>query len=85
LTLVIKLSLFFLKLLLLEIVLPGLELGEDDVDPGKYVFFGVVGGEENVDGVAGVAGRMGVLALTGVDGGCLEGSAFTIPLLVPLS
>jgi len=82
-----KLSLFFMKLPLLEIVLPGLELGEDDVDPGKYDFFGVVGGEESVAGVAGVVGRVGVvLGLTGVDGGCLAGSsAFTIPLLVPLS
>jgi len=81
-----KLSLFFMRLPLLEIVLPGLEEGEDDVDPGKYDFFGVVGGE-NVAGVVGVVGRVGVvLGLMGEDGGCLAGSsAFAIPLLVPLS
>ena len=31
-----------------------------------------------------MVGRVGVLDLTGVDGGCLAGSAFTIPLLVSL-
>ena len=81
----IKLSLLFLKLLFLESDLPGLEVGDEDPDLGKYDFFGVVGGEENVGGVAGEAGRVGVLDLTGVDGGCTAGSAFTIPLLVPLS
>lgn len=40
-----KLSLFFLKLLFLERVLPGLEGGEEEADPGKWGFFGVVGGE----------------------------------------
>ena len=80
----IKLSLFFLKLDFLESVRPGLEAGVEDGDPDKYGFFGVVGGEENVDGVTGVVGRVGVLTLTGVDGGCFAGSAFTTPLLVPL-
>jgi len=85
LTLVIKLSLFFLKLLFLDIVPPGLEVGDEDADLGKYDFFGVVGGEGNLVGVVGVAGIVGVLTLVGVDGGCLAGSsACTIPLLVPL-
>jgi len=35
LTLWAKVSLFFLKLLFLEMVLPGLEVGEEDVDSGK--------------------------------------------------
>jgi hypothetical protein len=47
LTLWIKLSLFFLKLLFRERVLLGLEVGEEDVEPGKYGLFGVVGGEGN--------------------------------------
>ena len=59
-------------------------MGVEDGDPEKYGFFGVVGGEENVDGVTGVVGRVGVLTLTGVDGGCFAVSAFTTPLLVPL-
>jgi len=67
--LVIKLSLFFLKLLFLERVLLGLEVGEDDADPGKYDFLGVVGGETNLGGVTGVAGKVGDLSLTGVAGG----------------
>jgi hypothetical protein len=44
-------------------VLLGLELGDDDADLGKYGFFGVVGGEENVGGVGGVVGRVGGLGL----------------------
>jgi len=35
LTLWVKVSLFFLKLLFLEMVLLGLEVGEEDVDSGK--------------------------------------------------
>ena len=80
LTLLIKLSLFFLKLAFLEIELPGLEGGDDDEDLRKYDFFGVVGGEGNIVGVAGVAGRVGVVTLVGVDGGCLAGCS---PLPVP--
>jgi len=78
------LSLFFLKLLFLEIVPPGLEVGEEDVDR-KSDFLGVVGGEGNIVGVVGVAGMVGVLALTGVDGGCLAGSSLcTVPFPDPL-
>ena len=79
-----KLSLFFLKLLFLERVLLGLEGGEEEADPGKWGLFGVVGGEENVGGDTGVVGIVGVLDFTGVDGGCLAGSPFAIPLPVPL-
>lgn len=83
-TLLIKLSLFFLRVPLLEIEL-GLEVGEDDVDRGKNDFLGVVGGEGSVVGVAGVAGR-GVVALVGVDGSSLGGpSPLAIPLLVLLT
>jgi len=37
-------------------VLLGLEVGEEDVDPGKCVFLGVVGGEVNLGGVTGTGG-----------------------------
>ena len=84
LTLWTKLSLFFRKLLLLETEPPGLE-GGDGFDPGKKDFFGVVGGEGNVAVLDGVAGRTGVLALVGVDGGSFVGSLpFTVPLPFPL-
>jgi len=79
-----KLSLFFLKLPFLERVLPGLEVGEEDVDPWECDFFGVVGGEANVVGVVGLAGRRGVLSFTGVAGGWWAGSsALMMPLVVP--
>lgn len=83
------LSLFFLRLLFQEADLLEFEEEEDDddddLDLGKCDFFGVVGGEENVAWVAGVVGRVGVLDLTGVDGGgCSAGSAFTVLLPVPL-
>jgi len=42
------LSLFFLRLLFQEDELLEFEEEEDDLDLGKYDFFGVVGGEENV-------------------------------------
>ena len=80
-----KLSLFFLRLPFLEIELFGLEGAEDEGDPGKYDFLGVVGGEANFGGVAGVAGMMGDLSFTGVAGGWLAGSSvLTTPLVVPL-